>query len=225
MDRRSFARYAQLFTAAAMGAMACAAAWMLPGAVRGGEPAASVAAETDVQAVVHRCDELIRAELSKAGTPIAPSVDDEDFLRRVSFDLIGRGPSPREVTLFVLDPDPAKRQKAIDKLVISEDFAGNWARYWREVIFSRATDARSRAAQQPFETWMTQQLAANRGWGEIATELITATGDVFQSGQTALMFAQGANAEDIAAETSRVFLGIQLQCANCHDHPTDKWTR
>ncbi|HVW01038.1 MAG TPA: DUF1553 domain-containing protein, partial [Planctomycetaceae bacterium] len=47
----------------------------------------------------------------------------------------------------------------------------------------------------------------------------------FQSGQTALMFAQGANAEDIAAETSRVFLGIQLQCANCHDHPTDKWTR
>ena len=72
---------------------------------------------------------------------------------------------------------------------------------------------------------MTEQLHNGVSWDKITTELITATGNVREEGQTALIFAHQGNAEEIAAEASRIFLGIQIQCANCHDHPTDEWKR
>ena len=156
---------------------------------------------------------------------IAPRTSDEDFLRRVSLDLAGTVPSPNEATLFGLNPDPAKRGEMIDRLLDSEEYSEIWSAYWTQVIFLRATDPRARIAQPGFEEWMRVQLAENRPWDEVAAELITATGDVQEDGQTALIFAHMGNAAEIASETSRIFLGIQIQCANCHDHPNDSWTR
>lgn len=156
---------------------------------------------------------------------LAPLTRDEDFLRRASLDLAGTIPSPSEVTLFGLNPDPGKRAELIDRLLDSEGYSEIWASYWTEVIFSRATDQRSRINQPVFAEWIRQQLAENRPWDEVATELITATGNVQEVGQTALIFAHQADPAEIASETSRIFLGIQIQCANCHDHPTDSWTR
>ena len=170
-------------------------------------------------------DGLVAAALEQAGVTPAPSTTDEDFLRRVSFDLTGRLPSPNDVTLFGINPSPDKRRQAIDRLLASPEFAANWSRYWRDVIFSRATDQRAALARNAFESWMREQLEQNAGWDEIATALITATGDVREEGATALIFAHGAEAAEVAAETSRIFTGIQIQCANCHDHPTDRWTR
>ncbi len=170
-------------------------------------------------------DKLIAKELHKTGTDLAPQTSDEDFLRRVTLDLAGRLPVPAESTLFGIDPNPRKRMKLIDRLVASDQFAENWARYWRDVIFFRATDKRSRRAQRTFELWMTEQLRQNQGWDEITTALLTATGDVTENGETALLFAHGGQARELAAETSRIFLGIQIQCANCHDHPNDVWKR
>jgi hypothetical protein len=89
----------------------------------------------------------------------------------------------------------------------------------------RATEQRSRLSQGAFETWMAAQLKDKASWDKIVTSLLTATGDVRENGETALMFAHGGQPDEIAAETSRIFLGIQIQCANCHDHPTDKWKR
>ncbi|MEX2317470.1 MAG: DUF1549 domain-containing protein [Pirellulales bacterium] len=179
----------------------------------------------DSREVAVEVDRLILAELEKTGTKPAPLTNDEDFLRRVTFDLAGTLPSPAQVTMFGLDPDPDKRAKLIDRLLESDDYAQNWARYWREVIYSRATDQRARLNQDAFEKWMTAQLEQNIGWDKITTDLLTATGDVRETGETALVFAHGGQAQEIAAEASRIFLGIQIQCANCHDHPTDKWTR
>ncbi len=179
----------------------------------------------DAQSVAGRVDALILQELKKTNTQPAKRTSDEDFLRRVTFDLTGTTPSPGEVTLFGLDPDSAKREQLIDRLLKSDDFATNWSRYWRDVIFTRATNMRAVLARGPFEKWMAEQLKDNVGWDAIATELITATGDVTENGQTALIFAQEGQASEIAAETSRIFLGIQIQCANCHDHPTDSWNR
>ncbi|MFN0054674.1 MAG: DUF1549 domain-containing protein [Planctomycetales bacterium] len=176
-------------------------------------------------AVAARVDAIIQAELARSDASAAPRCSDADFLRRVSLDLAGISPSPQEVTLFGLDPDPDKRQKVIDRLLQSPDYATNWGRYWRDVIFSRATETRVRLALKPFETWMTGQLQANTSWHEIVTSLLTATGDVTEDGRTALIFAQRAEPDEVAAETSRIFLGIQIQCANCHDHPTDSWKR
>jgi hypothetical protein len=72
---------------------------------------------------------------------------------------------------------------------------------------------------------MKTQLEANRSWDEIATSLLTATGNTREDGQTALIFAHLGDADELAAEVSRIFLGIQIQCANCHDHPSDVWKR
>lgn len=175
--------------------------------------------------VAKQLDELILRDLERAKRQPASLTTAEDFLRRVTFDIAGTTPAPHEVTLFGLDPDPAKRSKAIDRLLASAGYARNWAQYWREVIYSRATDPRSRAVQGQFETWIRDALAANTGWDKITTSLLTATGSVQENGATALMFAHQADAEEIASEASRIFLGIQIQCANCHDHPTDRWKR
>lgn len=179
-------------------------------------------AATDVAAEV---DRLLEDQLDDSGTKLAGLTSDEDFLRRVTFDLAGTLPSPAEITLFGLNPDPHKRATLIDQLLLEGDFARNWSRYWRDVIFSRATDMRSGLARPAFEQWMTSQLQQNRKWDEIVTELITATGDVREVGQTGFIFAHGGMASELASETSRIFMGIQIQCANCHDHPSDIWVR
>ena len=177
------------------------------------------------QKVAAKVDQLIAAELQQSRSNLAQRTNDEDFLRRVTFDLAGTVPSPREVTLFGLNPDPQKREKLIDRLLDSDEFAKNWGRYWRDVIFTRATNMRIRIMQGTFEAWMQDQLKQNTSWDKIATAMLTATGDVRENGETALIFAHQGQASDIAAEASRIFLGIQMQCANCHDHPTDSWKR
>lgn len=175
--------------------------------------------------VANDVDRLIRAELAAAEARVTPLTTDDDFLRRIALDLTGELPSPRDITLFGIDPRPDKRVRVISQLLESPSFATNLARYWRDVIFSRATEVRSRLMLPTFEKWMTTQVNQGRGWDQITRDLLTATGDVRENGATALMFAQGGTAAELAAETSRIFLGIQIQCANCHDHPTDSWKR
>lgn len=172
-----------------------------------------------------KVDALIEGELKKSGITPAPLASDEDFLRRVTFDLAGRMPTTSEVLLFGLDSTSDKRRAVIEELLKSDDYGVNWARYWRDVIYLRATDMRARLNEAQFVDWMTTQLNENKSWQEITTDLLTASGDVRENGSTALIFAHEGDPAELAAETSRIFLGIQIQCANCHDHPTDKWKR
>lgn len=193
-------------------------------------PASAADRDTSVNlkseaSVALEVDRLIDSVLKKAHVEPAPLTNDEDFLRRISFDLAGKPPTPNQITLFGLDPTPNKRNQSIDKLVGSKAYAENWAGYWRDVIYSRATDDRSRRFQTSLNDWLTEKLNANAGWDEITKELLTATGDVRENGATALMMAHMGDAAEIASETSRIFMGIQIQCANCHDHPTDVWKR
>jgi hypothetical protein len=177
-------------------------------------------------------DRLIDRELRTARTEPAPLTTDEQFVRRVTLDLTGQLPVPADVTEFVDDPDPAKRAKLIDRLLNSEEYAQHWARYWRDVIGARQEDRRGLFLVRHFETWMGEQLRKNVGWGEITRRMLTASGAVrFQQPGSngaayflASRFGGDANVER-AAETSRIFLGIQIQCAQCHDHPTDVWKR
>ncbi|MBC8114873.1 MAG: DUF1549 domain-containing protein, partial [Candidatus Saccharimonas sp.] len=176
-------------------------------------------------AVAADVDKLILTDLEKAAVKPSGRCNDEDFLRRASLDITGQLPSPRDVTLFVLDPDAAKRTKLIERLLASPEFGKNWARYWRDVIYMPATEPRARLAQAEFETWMADQWNKGIGWNFTATAMLTALGDVTEHPETALIFAQSAETEDVAAEACRIFLGIQMQCANCHDHPSDIWKR
>ncbi len=172
--------------------------------------------------VARRVEALIlEAEQAQQPTP----VDDATFLRRVSLDIIGRPATPGEITRFGLTPNPDKRKQLTDSLLAAEEYGRNWARYWRDAILLRATNVRSSLVREPFEEWMAGQLNENRSWDKIVTELLTATGKVREQGETALFFAHEGVPEEIAAEASRLFNGIQVQCANCHDHPWDRWKR
>lgn len=177
------------------------------------------------QQVAAEVDKRILAELEKAGLHPAERCNDEDFLRRVSLDVAGKLPTPAEVRAFRADTNENKRAALIDELIASRDFGVNWGRYWRDVIYIRATETRSRLNQEEFTVWMAEQWNHGVGWDSTVTSMLTALGNVQEHPETALIFAQGATTEDVAAETCRVFLGIQLQCANCHDHPSDIWKR
>ena len=189
-----------------------------------GEPI-SKTNSADPQLVAKEVDNRIHAELQKAGVHPAELCNDEDFLRRASLDLTGQLPSPENIIAFRSSSKADKRAELIEKLIDSPAFGLNWAAYWRDVIYLRATEQRSRLNQDEFSEWIAGEWNKGVGWDSTVTAMLTATGNVEQHPETALIFAQGAMPEDVAAEACRIFLGIQLQCANCHDHPSDIWKR
>lgn len=162
-----------------------------------------------------------------AGAAAAPAerCDDATFLRRASLDLIGRQPTPAEIDAFAADRDPAKRSATIDRLLADPAWATTWARYFRDVILYRRTDDRAALMSGPLEAYLTERLATDARWDEIARGFITAIGSPAEHGETAIIMAQMGETSDIAAEVSRIFLGIQIQCAQCHNHFTDRWKR
>jgi hypothetical protein len=173
-------------------------------------------------------DLLLERELEKAGRQPAPITNDEDFLRRAYIDLTGKPPAPDKLDEFISDTSAEKRAKVIESLLGTEDYARNWARYWRDVIRFHAIDQRSQITASKFEDWLAGQLHKNVRWDKIATELITAKGKVDEDGRTYLIFSQfdmENTAVNVAAEATRVFMGIQISCAQCHDHPYDEWKR
>ncbi len=177
-------------------------------------------------------DALVLKELKATGITPAARTTDEQFLRRVMLDLTGELPVPADVMEFVADKDPNKRAKLIDKLLASDEYARHWARYWRDVIAARATNQQSRILTRSFDNWMTERIKDNKSWGEITRALLTASGKVEftddgSHGELYFLLSKNgaAGPEERAAETSRIFLGIQIQCAQCHDHPSDVWKR
>jgi hypothetical protein len=177
------------------------------------------------RSVADGVDRIISEALKAEKVETTALVSDEEFLRRVSLDLTGTVPSPDELTLFTLDPGPSKRSSRISSLLASEDYPETWGRYWRDVIAYRSQDQRFGIVREQLRRWIRDQLREDRGWDKIAVDLLTATGDINTNGQTGLVLAQMGEANELAAETSRLFLGIQLQCAQCHDHPYDRWKR
>ncbi len=177
-------------------------------------------------------DRLIAVEHKKAGVRPAPIVNDELFARRVYLDLTGRLPMPADLKDFLNDKRPDRRARLIDRLLETDDYAEHWAHYWRNVIASKVTDFKGLFGLRGFDVWMTAQLKANRSWGDITRDLLTAGGSIVldepeKNGEAFFVSSRfGMDAPvELAAETSRIFLGIQIQCAQCHDHPSDVWKR
>jgi hypothetical protein len=190
-----------------------------------GAAVATAAAPPGSQQTAQRVDRLLAEELFKSESNLAPRADDATFLRRVWLDIVGDIPTPEHVTAFLLDPSADKRERVVRELLANPQYGQNWARYWRDVIFSRKLEARADIASNAMVADLTKQLNENVGWDKIATAFITATGDVKENGATAIQMAQDGRTEETTAEMSRIFLGIQIQCAQCHDHKTDRWKR
>jgi hypothetical protein len=177
-------------------------------------------------------DELVARELKASKIEPAPLTTDEQFLRRVTLDMTGKLPTPAEVDAFVNDKHPNKRANLIDKLLDGDGYARHWAAYWRDVIAARVQDRRGLALQSAFDHWMTKEFQNNNGWDQIVRSMLTAEGPCRfdDEGEHGAAFFLASHfgpdaANERAAETSRIFLGIQIQCAQCHDHKTDQWKR
>jgi len=189
-------------------------------------PRLTAPANADEPAVVAaKVDEILRMEVPASQPTAKAIVSDELYLRRATLDIVGRLPNPEEISAFVLDPAEGKRAKVVEKLVADERFGTNWGRYWRDVIMYRKTEERGQIIAGPLLIYLQTELNANSPWSKIATEVITASGDALENGACGLIVAQQGMPEDVTAEVSRIFLGVQISCAQCHDHPTDRWKR
>lgn len=190
--------------------------------------AAVLHAAPDVTKTAARLDELLNADRDGAAEPPAkpaPLADDSTFLRRVSLDLLGELPTPQQVTAFVLDPSTDKRPKLVEQMLADPRYGQNWARYWRDVIYMRRSDERALVGQQATTDLLTREFNQGTSWDAIARQFITATGDVTENGACGIILAQMADPSNVTAEVSRIFMGVQIQCAQCHHHPFDRWKR
>lgn len=187
--------------------------------------ASAALAKPGIEQTAGQVDRLIAEELFTKETELAPRVNDAIFLRRVWLDIVGDIPTPEHVTAFVLDPAEDKRERVVNALLKNPQYGQNWARYWRDVILYRKLEDRAGVVANPLVVALTERLNDNEPWSKIAAEFITAAGDIRENGMTAIHAAQDARTEETAAEMSRIFLGIQIQCCQCHDHPYDNWKR
>jgi hypothetical protein len=178
-------------------------------------------------AVSRQIDREIDQQLAEARVPASPPAGDAEFLRRVYLDITGCIPGAAQTAAFLDDPDPQKRSKLIDELLASpaygEHFAGRWIRRVPRNPNSRPYSI------EPFERWLAEQFNQDRNWGQIVTDMVTVTGSYSESPQGVFFTMVGndkgfPSAREAAAGMMSVFLGLkQLQCAECHNHPYDKW--
>ncbi|WP_299469785.1 DUF1549 domain-containing protein [uncultured Gimesia sp.] len=154
----------------------------------------------------------------------SPVASDEEWLRRVYLDLIGQIPSAEMVEKFVKDSDTAKRSKVIDQLLDDPAYVQNFTNVWTNLLIGRNTPRRvSRNGMQKF---LREAFAKNRPWDEIVQDLVTAEGHFEENGAVNYLLAQMQNNDEavqVTAATTRLFLGIQVQCTQCHNHPFNDW--
>ncbi|MFM7927400.1 MAG: DUF1549 domain-containing protein, partial [Pirellula sp.] len=177
-------------------------------------------------------DRLVFERLQKLR--IAPSelCDDETFLRRVTLDLVGRPPTPQEYEAFMTDEAPDKRSNKIDALIATDDFADYQAAMWAEQLRviggNYSTGATVIKAADRFANWIRDQLRKDRPLNEFVSEMTAASGPNIANGPvnlyTMLVHKPQVDPKMLAADFSQVFLGVQIQCAECHNHPFDRWT-
>jgi hypothetical protein len=179
------------------------------------------ARKAPAKAVARLTSEQLDALMEKhvGGIADASLVDDEDYIRRVTLDLVGRQPTMAECDAFAADESMDKRPRLVERLLASPEFGANWGNYWSDVVSYRTPEPELTFLNYtPFKKWLADEFNANRGWDEISYKVITAVGKVGENpAATYVGFHQGDKSR-LASETTRVFLSTQIQCAECHDH-------
>jgi hypothetical protein len=169
-------------------------------------------------------DEAVYGKLKKLR--LTPSVvcDDATFLRRASLDIIGRLPSPEELRKFTEDQDPARREHLVDALLARKEFAELWVMQWAELLEIRSRDnmVYPKATLLYFE-WLRDQMLASVPLDQIIRTLLTTSGSNLRE-PAANYYQIEPDTLKLAENTAQVFMGMRIQCAQCHNHPFDRWT-
>lgn len=155
----------------------------------------------------------------------ANSSDDAAFLRRVWLDLCGIIPSHDDALAFLNDTSPDKRAKLIDRLLEDPRYGLHQSDEWDLVYFGRNPPGYEARNRDGFKRWLRDALAANMPYDEMARAILKAEGNTAEQGPPMYLVQYDRHPEDAAMAVSQTFLGVQLQCARCHDHPHESWTQ
>jgi hypothetical protein len=217
-----------------------------PAALLRAEPPREVAAADpaqkvkDAEAAAAKLDQLLAARWDGAKAKPAPAADDTEFLRRLSLDLAGAVPPVSEVRAFLADTTPDKRRRLIDRLLDSPTYVGHFTNVWRAAWLPDGNvNLDNLGLRASFESWLRVRLAENASYDQLVREVLTSVpvnegprlglgGRMAQPGgisPAAFYLANENKPENLAGSTSRLFLAVRLECAQCHNHPFARWTR
>ncbi|TWU05000.1 DUF1553 domain-containing protein [Stieleria varia] len=167
-------------------------------------------------------DQINLAQLRRLNLQPSPRCDDLTFLRRATLDTIGRLPSETERTEFLIDDAETRRDRAIERLLLSEDFVAYWTYKWSDMLLINGTRLRPIAVESYYR-WVRESVRENKPWDQFVREILTATGESNQNGATNF-YALHQSPEEMTENACQAFLGLSIGCAKCHNHPLEKWT-
>lgn len=168
-------------------------------------------------------DQLVWDRLKLLGILPSGPADDATFLRRLFLDTIGRLPTPEEAREFLADAGADQRSRWIDQVLARDEYAELWAMKWGDILLVDRQKLGNRGAYE-FHRWLRDQFATNRPYDAWARDMITASGNSAKNGP-ANLYRSMDNPEGFTRVLSQAFLGVRLECAQCHHHPFEKWSQ
>ena len=174
-------------------------------------------------AVSEKIDRLVEdSYLKQKVTPNAPA-SEEVIARRLYLDIVGRIPTQDEVRAFTESADPAKRSVLIDQLLASDGYVSHWYNWWSDIL--RVQTGGRDESGTAYAEWIKKSLKTNLPYDQFVKEMITAKGFVWDNGAVGYYVRDAGMPLDNMSNTAQIFLGTRLVCAQCHNHPFDKWTQ
>jgi Protein of unknown function (DUF1549)/Protein of unknown function (DUF1553) len=168
-------------------------------------------------------DRAIDAKLQRLKIQPSPLVDDAGFLRRVSLDLTGQLPTPAEARAFTADASKTKRASLIDKLIASPAFVDHWTLKWGDLLQNNRKYLGEKGAYE-FREWIRESIAQNKPYDHMVREMLMARGSSYEN-PAANFYRVTRDPKPTMEKTTQVFLGVRMVCAQCHDHPFERWTQ
>jgi hypothetical protein len=169
-------------------------------------------------------DRHVAAKLAALGVPPSPPCDDATFLRRATLDIAGRLPSLAECDEFEADIAPDKRQRLVERLLASPDYADYFAGKWNAILRNRRSGGELKFATVAFHQWIRDSIDAGKPYDQFVREIVAASGSV-ASHPPVTWFKQVADTNQRIEDAAQLFLGQRIQCARCHHHPYEKWSQ
>ncbi|RLS51794.1 MAG: DUF1553 domain-containing protein [Planctomycetota bacterium] len=169
-------------------------------------------------------DDLVFGNLKELGIPPSPVCDDATFLRRVTLDITGRLPTEEESAKFLANVAANKRDLVIDDLLKSPDYADFFANKWTALLKNRRDDASDTISNFAFHAWVRDSLLANKPYDQLVRELLAATGTVIGNPPVA-WYKRVKEPKQQLEDVAQLFLGVRMQCAQCHHHPFERWSQ
>lgn len=168
-------------------------------------------------------DEAIFNKLKVLGIPPSSKATDETFVRRITIDLTGTTPTAAEVTAFLANTDPQKRDKLIDQLVDSLEYADYFANKWNMILRNKKTKDEDLAATNAFREWIWTSIYENKPYDKFVGEILSASGG-YRSNPAVVWYREVDTIDEQVEDAAQLFLGVRIQCARCHHHPFEKWS-